>query len=198
MAESVSALGEAGEEGSRGIEGAARLRWSEDPLGTGGGIEAGGCGATIHSERTPKITRSVSVSKSHRQETRTDLPLSEPAAEPKSTRENRNQPGQTNAQRPAKRLWKRRSLRELGNPFGIPTFPQPQQQQTFSGYISNGSTWIARVTFSNGLTRLAGRMEEPAHIVSRCGIVGSPQKKPRPTRLSQPRRLVVVSVRPSL
>src|SRR5882762_4554278 len=155
MAESVSALGEAGEEGSRGIEGAARLRWSEDPLGTGGGIEAGGCGATIHSERTSKITRSVSVSKSHRQETRTDLPLSEPAAEPESTRENRNQPGQTGAQRPAKRLWKRRSLRELGNPFGIPTFPQPQQQQTFSGYISNGATWIARVTFSNGLTRSA-------------------------------------------
>src|SRR5882672_1509673 len=153
MAESVSALGEAGEEGSRGIEGAAHLRWSEDPLGTGGGIEAGGCGATIHSERTPKITRSVSVSKSHRQETRTDLPPSEPAAEPESTGENRNQPGKTGAQRPAKRRWKRRSLRELGNPFGIRTFPQPQQQQTFSGYISNGATWIARVTFSNGLTR---------------------------------------------
>src|SRR5882672_5761267 len=153
MAESVSALGEAGEEGSRGIEGAAHLRWSEDPLGAGGGIEAGRCGATIHSERTPKITRSVSVSKNNRSETRTDLPPSEPAAEPQSTRENRNQPGKTGAQRPAKRLWKRRSLRELGNPFGIPTFPQPQQPQTLSGYISNGATWIARVTFSNGLTR---------------------------------------------
>jgi hypothetical protein len=36
----------------------------------------------------------------------------------------------------------------------IPTgFPQPQQQQTFSGYISNGATWITRVTFSNGFTR---------------------------------------------
>src|SRR6267143_6710777 len=115
--------------------------------------EAGGCGATIHSERTSKITRSVSVSKSHRQETRTDLPLSEPAAEPESTRENRNQPGQTGAQRPAKRLWKRRSLCELGNPIGIPTFPQPQQQQTFSGYISNGSTWIARGTSPNVFTR---------------------------------------------
>src|SRR5712671_4522370 len=112
-----------------------------------------GCGANIHSERTAKISRSVSVSKSHRQETRMDLPLSEPAAESESARENRNQPGQTGARRPAKRLWKRRSLRELGNPFGIPTFPQPQQQQTFSGYISNGATWIARVTFSNGLTR---------------------------------------------
>ncbi|HKV61671.1 MAG TPA: hypothetical protein VJO16_07145, partial [Candidatus Acidoferrum sp.] len=31
--------------------------------------------------------------------------------------------------------------------------PQPQQQQAISGYISNGTTWIARVTFSNGLTR---------------------------------------------
>src|SRR5207245_8599785 len=54
---------------------------------------------------------------------------------------------------PAKRLWKRRSLRELGNPFGIPTFPQPQQQQALFGYISNGSTGITRVTFSDGLTR---------------------------------------------
>src|SRR5271167_643406 len=55
-------------------------------------------------------------------------------------------------QAPAKRLWKRRSLRELGNPFGIPTFPQPQQQQAFYGYISNGSTGSARVTFLDGLT----------------------------------------------
>ena len=35
----------------------------------------------------------------------------------------------------------------------IPTFPQPQQQQAFSGYISNGSTGSARVTFLDGLTR---------------------------------------------
>src|SRR5205807_1140979 len=102
-----------------------------------------------------------SVSKSHRQETRMDIPPSEPAAEPESTRENRNQPGKTGTQRPAKRLWKRRSLRELGNPFGIPTFPQPQQQQTFSGYISNGATWIARVTFSNGLTRRIEQTRSP-------------------------------------
>src|SRR6266403_1409603 len=133
MAESVPALGEAAEEGSRGIE-------------------TGGYGTTNHFERTAKISRSVSVSKSHRQETRTDLPLSEPAAESESARENRNQLGQTGAQRLAKRLWKRRSLRELGNPFGIPTFPQPQQQQALSGYISNGSTGIARVTFLDGLT----------------------------------------------
>ncbi|HTF22628.1 MAG TPA: hypothetical protein VK937_01780, partial [Candidatus Limnocylindria bacterium] len=96
------------------------------------------------------------------QETRTDLPLSEPAAESESARENRNQPGQTGAQRPAKRLWKRRSLRELGNPFGIPTFPQPQQQQALSGYISNGSTGIARVTFLDGLTGAHAQF-------SRCG-----------------------------
>src|SRR5712692_7294533 len=108
-----------------------------------------GCGATINSERTPEISRSVSVSKSHRQETRTDLPPGEPAAEPESAREPRVQPGK---KWPAKRLWKRRSLRELGNPFGIPTFPQPQQQQALSGYISNGSTGIARVTFLDGLT----------------------------------------------
>src|SRR5713226_6024911 len=104
----------------------------------------------MNSERTPEISRSVSVSKSHRQETRTDLPPGEPAAEPESAREPRVQPGK---KWPAKRLWKRRSLRELGNPFGIPTFPQPQQQQAISGYKSNGATWEATVTFSNGLTR---------------------------------------------
>src|SRR5579859_4631874 len=42
--------------------------------------------------------------------------------------------------------WESRTNRE------IPTFPQPQRQ-AFSGYISNGATWIARVTFSNGMTR---------------------------------------------
>jgi hypothetical protein len=93
------------------------------------------------------------VSKNNRSETRTDISPSEPAAEPESARASRVQPGKTGAPRPAKRLWKRRSLRELGNPFGIPTFPQPQQQQAFSGYIPNGATWIGRVTFSNGLTR---------------------------------------------
>ena len=100
-----------------------------------------------------------------------DIPPSEPAAEPESTRENRNQPGKTGTQRPAKRLWKRRSLRELGNPFGIPTFPQPQQQQTFSGYISNGATWIARVTFSNGLTRSAPSSRW--HTLNKWNVLGS-------------------------
>jgi hypothetical protein len=42
--------------------------------------------------------------------------------------------------------WKSRTNRE------IPTFPQPQQQ-AFSGYISNGATWVALVTFLDGLTR---------------------------------------------
>jgi len=42
--------------------------------------------------------------------------------------------------------WESRTNRE------IPTFPQPQRQ-AFSGYIANGATWIARVTFSNGMTR---------------------------------------------
>src|SRR4029077_9221544 len=95
------------------------------------------------------ISRSVSVSKSHRQETRTDLPPGEPAAESESTGEAGVHPG---SKWRTKSLWKRRSLRELGNPFGIPTFPQPQQQQAFYGYISNGSTGSARVTFLDGLT----------------------------------------------
>src|SRR6266480_484734 len=109
-----------------------------------------GYGATNHFERTAKISRSVSVSKSHRQEARTDLPLGEPAAESESPGEARVQP---DTKWPAKRLWKRRALREFVNPFGIPTFPQPQQQQALYGYISNGSTEIARVTVPDGLTR---------------------------------------------
>src|SRR6267154_5352246 len=129
-----------------------------DPLRAGGGIETGGCGATIHSERTAKISRSVSVSKNHRQETRTDLPPGEPSAESESAGTGRVQPS---TKWPAKRLWKRRSLRELGNPFGIPTFPQPQQQQAIFGYISNGSTGIARVTFLDGLT---GAWPHLAHL----------------------------------
>ncbi len=153
MAESVSALGEASEEGACRIEASARLGCTEDPLRAGGGIEAGGCGATIHSERTPEIPGSVPISKSHRQETPTDIPPGEPATEPKSARKPAAQPSKTRTKQPAKRLGKRRSLRELGNPFGIPTFPQPQQQQAISGYISNGATWEATVTFSNGLTR---------------------------------------------
>ncbi|HEY1472352.1 MAG TPA: hypothetical protein VGF61_25165, partial [Candidatus Acidoferrum sp.] len=51
--------------------------------------------------------------------------------------------------------WKSRKKR------GIPTFPQPQQQQTF-GYISNVSTTPAKVTFLDGLT----------------GTFGSPQSSP--------------------
>src|SRR6202043_3254688 len=84
----------------------------------------------------------------------------EPAAEPESTREPRVQPGQ---RWPAKRLWKRRCVeKSKGRLFHsawesrtnreIPTFPQPQQQQAFYGYISNGSTGSARVTFLDGLT----------------------------------------------
>src|SRR5207253_11141910 len=77
-----------------------------------------------------------------------DLRPGEPAAESESAGETRVQPG---TKWPTKRLWKRRSLRELENPFGIPTSPQPQQQ-ALSGYISNGGTWSARVTFLDGLT----------------------------------------------
>jgi len=46
-------------------------------------------------------------------------------------------------------LWTRRSLRELGNHFAIPTFPQPPKQ-TF-GHISDVSTTPGTVTFLNGL-----------------------------------------------
>src|SRR2546429_1703144 len=52
------------------------------------------------------LFRSVSVSKNHRQETRTDLRPGEPAAESESAGETRVQPG---TKWPTKRLWKRRS-----------------------------------------------------------------------------------------
>jgi hypothetical protein len=155
VAESIPALGETAEEGSRGIKAAARYDGPKTPFERVVASKQGGCSATHHSERTAKISRSVSVSKNHRQETRTDLPPGEPAAESESAGAARVQP---DTKWPAKRLWKRRSLRELGNPFGIPTFPQPQQQQAFSGYISNGSTGIARVTFLDGLTRSRGEV----------------------------------------
>jgi len=41
--------------------------------------------------------------------------------------------------------------------------PQPQQQQAISGYISNGSTGSARVTFLNGLTRKEFDRRQAAH-----------------------------------
>jgi hypothetical protein len=46
--------------------------------------------------------------------------------------------------------WKSRTNPE------IPPFPRPQQQ-ALSGYISNGATWVALVTFANGLTRPGSR-----------------------------------------
>ena len=48
--------------------------------------------------------------------------------------------------------------------FAIPTFPQPQQPQSF-GYISKGATTQATVTFLNGLTR--GALSTAAE----CGIL---------------------------
>ncbi|HEY6270082.1 MAG TPA: hypothetical protein VIX11_17405, partial [Candidatus Acidoferrum sp.] len=67
----------------------------------------------------------------------------------------------------------RRSLRELGNPFGIPTFPQPQQQQALFGYISNGSTGIARVTFLDGLTRACGLLFSEVVQLRPCALPDS-------------------------
>jgi len=43
------------------------------------------------------------------------------------------------------------TLRELGNPKPISTFPQPRRRR-ISGNISNGATTSAWVAFSNGLT----------------------------------------------
>src|SRR6202035_330357 len=69
-----------------------------------------------------------------------------------------------NTTRPAKRLWKSRSVEKSQTRLfhrawksrkerAIPTFPQPRRRRVF-GYISNVSTIDPRVTFLNGLTRL--------------------------------------------
>jgi hypothetical protein len=68
-------------------------------LRAGSGIQAGGCHATKHSERTAEIARSVPVGKSHRQETRADLPAAEPAAKSESARAPRDQRGHNNNKR---------------------------------------------------------------------------------------------------
>jgi hypothetical protein len=109
-----------------------------------------GCGATIHSERTPKITRSVPVSKSHRQETRTIYRLTNRRLSPKAQEKIETSQGKQVHRGRRKGCGKDARFARLEIPTG---FPQPQQQQTFSGYISNGATWITRVTFSNGVTR---------------------------------------------
>src|SRR6202035_4015830 len=68
-----------------------------------------------------------------------------------------------NTTRPAKRLWKSRSVEKSQTRLfhrawksrkerAIPTFPQPRRRRVF-GYISNVSTIDPRVTFLNGLTR---------------------------------------------
>jgi len=85
----------------------------------------------------------------HRTKAGAHLEVGESPSEPEGGAATGGENVTTNAA--AKRLWKRRSLCELGNRFAIPTFPQPQQQQSF-GYITNVSTTPRRVTFSNVLT----------------------------------------------
>jgi hypothetical protein len=53
--------------------------------------------------------------------------------------------------------------------------PQPQQQQAFSGYISNGATWLAPVTFSDGLTR-GGPFSTPSLQGDQMGLISFPHR----------------------
>src|SRR6202035_120000 len=85
-----------------------------------------------------------------------------------------------NTTRPAKRLWKSRSVEKSQTRLfhrawksrkerAIPTFPQPRRRRVF-GYISNVSTIDPRVTFLNGLTRIASR-----RFISQLAILCSSQ-----------------------
>src|SRR5260370_32903926 len=120
----------------------------------GARVRASGPGESSQARSAEKAAGPVPTEQDHRSQARSHQPTRQSSAEPEGGAAStvRNQATQAAGQR----LWKRRSLRELENPQGIFTFPQPQQQQTF-GYISNVSTTPATVTFLNGLT---GSMEK--------------------------------------
>src|SRR5246127_5920095 len=73
--------------------------------------------------------------------------------------------------------WESRTNRE------IPTFPQPQQQ-AFYGYISNGSTGSARVTFLDGLTGERNPHDHEAAIFYALSLLASgPDRDPNLTNV---------------
>ena len=95
---------------------------------------------------TQKASEPVSAGQDDRAQTGTDLSTGQSPLESETgTRSEPIEPA-------GKRLWKRRSLRELGNQKAISTFPQPRRRRRIYGYISNVSMTIATVTFLNGLT----------------------------------------------
>jgi hypothetical protein len=94
-----------------------------------------------------KRSQPVSAGEDDRAQNRTDLSIGQ--SPPESETGARSEPISATG----KRLWKRRSLRELGNQKAIFTLPQPRRRRAIFGYISNVSMIIAMVTFSNGSTR---------------------------------------------
>src|SRR5260370_28988263 len=108
---------------------------------------------------------SLSAGSEDRSEAGADLSTGQSAPESEGGAENNGRHAA------GKRLWKRRSLRELGNQKAIPTFPQPRRRRAIFGYISNVSMIIARVTFSNGLTGPRRRLR--SHAGDRFGSAAS-------------------------
>ena len=100
-------------------------------------------------EAVEKEPGPVSTEQEHRTQTGAHLPTGQPSPEPK--RGAANDAGSSAKNAGCQRLWKSRCAWESRKLREIPTFPQPQQQQTF-GYISNVSTTPATVTFLDGLT----------------------------------------------
>src|SRR5262244_2817058 len=105
-----------------------------------------GWGASSPTRGTPQKFGPVSARSDHRAQVGADLSTGQSPAEPQGGT------GNTFGNAAGKRLWKRRSLRELGNQKTISTFPQPRRRRAIFGYISNVSTNRATVTFRNGLT----------------------------------------------
>jgi len=117
------------------------------------GIEAGGMRwPTIHSEETSKITDPFQLAKVIDRKLERIYRLANRRLSPKHKRKS-NQP-RPNRCRSGRRKGCGKDARfaRLGNPFGIP-FHSHKQQQTFLGLHIKWRDMIARVTFSNGLTR---------------------------------------------
>src|SRR5208337_61584 len=185
VAESVSAFGEAGEEGARGQQGAPGVRRGAYPIRAGAGVHARGCAESGAARAVAKVSGPVSNESEHRAQTGAHLSPGKSPPEPEGGAGNG---ARAEMRRPGQRQWKSRCAWESRTPRGIPTFPQPQQQ-TF-GYISNVSTTPARVTFLNGSTGgTAPQREEVGdgrsscgRGTSRCWLAGFSQREPLDNR----------------
>src|SRR5208337_1706387 len=147
VAESVSAFGEAGEEGARGQQGAPGVRRGAYPIRAGAGVHARGCAEGGAARAVAKTSGPVSNESEHRAQAGAHL---SPGESPPESQGDAATGARANARTAGKRRWKSRCAWESRTPRGIPVFPQPQQQA--SGYISNVSTTPATVTFLNGST----------------------------------------------